>query len=202
MTMFLQQLPPFNISEGDMSSVEICWCKYVSRFENFLLAMNIIQEPRKQALLLHYGGFELQDIYESFVDTGNTYETLKTAFTNYFAQKTNKLFEIWSFQKTMQIIEEPLQAYYLHVREKAARCNFDDQNKGIKTQLILGMNSQKLYRYCFTNKEATLQDKLVCGKLLEDIDFQLREMEEEVEIEPKEAEEVQVLHQQAAGLQF
>ena len=61
----------FLLGDADMmSSVGVRWKKYVSRFNNFLVAMNITEEGRKRALLLHFGGFDLQDIYESIDNSG------------------------------------------------------------------------------------------------------------------------------------
>ena len=46
----LQHFPLFSLNETDMNSVGIRWSKYVSRFDNFLVAMNITTDPRKRAL--------------------------------------------------------------------------------------------------------------------------------------------------------
>ena len=46
--------------------------------------MCITVEGRKRPLLVPFGGFELQDVYESFEDSGNTYTQLKEAFRTYF----------------------------------------------------------------------------------------------------------------------
>ena len=99
--------------------------------------------------LLHFGGFELQDVYESFEDSGNTYNNLKQAFYTYFEPQTNSSFEIFNFQKTVQTEEENIKAYFLRLRDMASRCGFDDTNEQVKTQLILGTSSQKLRKYCF-----------------------------------------------------
>ena len=41
--------PSFTIGDGDMmSSVGTRWKKYVSRFDNFLVALNITDEKRKK----------------------------------------------------------------------------------------------------------------------------------------------------------
>ena len=174
-------LPNFIISDADMmNSVGIRWKKYVSRFNNYLVAMNITNEDRKRALLLHFGGFELQDIHDSLDNSGRTHKELTTAFTNYFEPRTNDSLEIFNFQKTMQKNEESVQAFYLRLKEMGSRCNFNDVNKSIKTQLILGTNSQKLRKYCFSNKDATLQDILTRGRLLQDVASRLKKWQPRV----------------------
>ena len=173
-SVFLPEFPRFSLNQDEMHSVGVHWKKYMSRFNNFFVALNINTEGIKRALLLHYGGFSLQDIYELLDNTGITLAELNTAFTTYFEPKTNECFETWNFQKTVQNESESLQTYYLKVNEIASRCNFTDLNKNIKTQLILGTTSQK---YCFSNKEVTLQNILVRGKLYEDVEFQSKEIE-------------------------
>ena len=202
-SVFLPEFPRFSLNEDEMHSVGVRWKKYMSRFNNFLVALNINTEARKRALLLHYGGFSLQDIYESLDNTGTILAELNTAFTTYFEPKTNECFETWNFQKTVQNEGESLQTYYLKLNEIASRCNFTDVNKNIKTQLILGTTSQKLRKYCFSNKEVTLQNILVRGKLYEDVEFQSKEIESNDHAEPiiKE-EDVQALRNQVADLQF
>ena len=199
----LQHFPLFSLNETDMNSVGIRWSKYVSRFDNFLVAMNITTDPRKRALLLHYGGFELQDVYESLLNTGTTYAELKTAFAAYFDPKTNDCYETWNFQKTIQEDGETVQRYYLRLKEIAVRCTFPDENKAIKTQLVLGTSSSKLRKYCFTNKTATLQEILTRGKLMEDIEFQTKDIEMKQEkVEEKPYEDVHALRQEIANLKL
>ena len=60
-SVFLPKFPRFSLNEDEMHSVGVRWKKYMSRFNNFLVALNINTAARKQALLLHYGGFSLQD---------------------------------------------------------------------------------------------------------------------------------------------
>ena len=187
--------PNFELGTGDMmNSVGIRRIKYVSRFDNFLIAMNINNEQRKRALLLHFGGFDLQDIYDSVEKTGDTYEQLTQTFTSYFEPKTNSSFEIFNFQKTLQEEGESIQAYHLRLREMASRCDFVDVNKHIKTQLILGTTSIKLQKFCFAIKDATVQDILTRGKLLQDIDYQTKVIDTNGDVKIKsEPEDIQAV---------
>ena len=58
----LPTFPAFDLQAGDLSRE---WTKYVSRFENMLLAMNITNTTRKKAMLLHYVGEEVNQIFET-----------------------------------------------------------------------------------------------------------------------------------------
>ena len=70
MASSLPPFPPFNV-EDDPTATGQRWTKWKKRFENFLLAMNIEDETRKRALLLHYIGPSAFDIFETLNDTGD-----------------------------------------------------------------------------------------------------------------------------------
>ena len=55
---------PFD-TEIDPTSVGTRWSKWIQRFENFLVAMNIMNDGRKRALLLHLAGERVHDIYDT-----------------------------------------------------------------------------------------------------------------------------------------
>ena len=187
--------PNILLGEADMmNSVGVRWKRYVSRFNNFLVAMNITEEGRKRALLLHIGDFYLQDIYEGIGNSDETYEQLVQALTNYFEPRTNDTFEVFNFQQTKHQDGESIQQYYLRLHEFASWCNFEDVNKNIKTQLILGTNSQKLRKYWFANNDASVQNILTRGKLFQNIDYQTKELQAESAIKVKdEPEDVQAI---------
>nr|XP_034319592.1 uncharacterized protein K02A2.6-like [Crassostrea gigas] len=71
------------------------WRKWVQRLENLFVGMKITDNKRKRALLLHYAGEEVYDIFDTFADTGNdeNYDQAKDALKNYFEPKVNKEYE-------------------------------------------------------------------------------------------------------------
>lgn len=60
----LPAFPQFFLHE-DHSSVGVRWKKWLQRFENFLLSMDINDDMRKRAMLLHYAGDEVQDLFHT-----------------------------------------------------------------------------------------------------------------------------------------
>ena len=62
MATSLPSFPPFDINQ-DPNSLGIQWKKWVQRLENLFVALDIGDGVRKKALLLHYGGIDLSDIY-------------------------------------------------------------------------------------------------------------------------------------------
>ena len=66
--------------------------KYVAKLENLFVGLNIDSKKRKKALLLHYSGDDVFEIYETLnldADDQN-YDDTKTGLDNYFNPKKNK----------------------------------------------------------------------------------------------------------------
>ena len=90
MASSLPLFPPFNV-EDDPTATGQRWTKWKKRFENFLLAMDIHDETRKRALLLHYIGSSAFDIFETLTDTGEEkdYKKAMDHLTEHFTPQRN-----------------------------------------------------------------------------------------------------------------
>lgn len=60
-------IPSFSAFDvyGEDSSIWARCSKYVAKLENLLVAMNIDSRKRKKALMLHYAGDEIFEIYST-----------------------------------------------------------------------------------------------------------------------------------------
>ena len=171
-TSISQGFPKFNINK-DVNNVYTPWEKYVSRFETYLTAMAITEENQQRALLLHLGGDEIHDVFDSLTEPGTTFATLKAAFEAYFKPRSNEIFDIWTLQKLARLEGESIHNYHLRLVNAEKNCNFTDNNISIQTQLILAMRNETLRRYCFTNKNIDAPKILSQVKLLEEVSFQV-----------------------------
>ena len=54
----------------DTGDVAVRWRKWVGKFRNLMVAMNIGNDARQKALLLHYVGDETTDIFEHAFGSG------------------------------------------------------------------------------------------------------------------------------------
>ncbi|GFN83105.1 RNA-directed DNA polymerase-like protein [Plakobranchus ocellatus] len=61
----LPHFPPFKIREDELSA-GTRWKKWFQKFENLITALDITDEKRKKALLVHYGGDEILDLPNHF----------------------------------------------------------------------------------------------------------------------------------------
>ena len=68
------QFEPFIMEDGEKLNLGIRWKKYLTKFENFLAAMNVAEDKRKVALLLHFGGDYIRDIIHNAVPKVEGYD--------------------------------------------------------------------------------------------------------------------------------
>ena len=134
--------------------------------------MNINEDKRKVAMLLHFGGDYIQDIIDNAVPKVESYDATVEYLNKHLNSKTNETFEINKFQKTIQDSDEAAQQFCNLLKSIASRCSFRNEDKLIKTQLILETHSQKLREFCFTNPTISLEEVINRGKLFEEVDEQ------------------------------
>ena len=163
----LTPFPKFDVY-GEESSVGIRWKKYVAKLENLFVGLNIDSKKRKKALLLHYSGDDVFEIYETLnlgADDQN-YDDTKTGLDNYFNPKKNKEFERYEFRCLKQMKNETIDQFVTRLRQKSANCEFTDKDAEIKSQMIQGCASQRLRTKCL-EQDKTLTDLLTMARTME-----------------------------------
>ena len=66
MAISLPNFPPFDVHlEGNAGPR---WQKWLARCERLAIAMGITEDKQKRALLLHYGGPEIDEIFDTLQD--------------------------------------------------------------------------------------------------------------------------------------
>ncbi|XP_062614532.1 uncharacterized protein K02A2.6-like [Saccostrea cucullata] len=170
--------PKFDVS--DQSSIGQRWKKWIQRFENFVLAMGITRNDRKRAILLHYGGDEVYNIFDTLADTGgpNDYDAAKTKLTEHFNPKKNLEFEIYKFRQAKQQSSEIMDSYHTRLRQLAENCEFEDVDREIKSQVIQGCESSRLRRKALREPDLTLQQILDSARAMEVSQLQASGMED------------------------
>ena len=177
MATSLPVFPKFE-TNGDTSSLGHRWEKYFQNFENLFVGMNIESRKRRKALLLHYSGDDVFDIYQTLSDTGdeNGYEETKAALTKYSKPQVNEEFEIFQFRQMKQLESETVDEFTTRLRKKAEYCGFTDKSKEIKSQLVQGCKSAKLRRKVL-QENLTLDKLLLAARTMELANNQAKEME-------------------------
>ena len=133
--MALPSFPSFDV-DIDKTNAGTRWEKYLSRLENLLVGMNITNDGRKRALLLHYVGERVFDVYDAEKgDTETSYEATKKVLTDYFLPKKNTKIEIYKFRACKQIETQTLDEFVTELRSLAKTCEFADADAEILQQV-------------------------------------------------------------------
>ena len=160
------------------------WKKYISRFRNLIIALGITDKTRQRALLLHYAGEAVNDILDTLDDTEaeegqDPLEKAILALTNYFEPKKNPAFEEYQFRQATQNVGEPIASYFTRLKQLAKTCEFADEDREIKSQIIQHCTSSKLRRKALSEPATTLQSLLEYGKTLEITEVQAASLEKQ-----------------------
>ena len=181
MAEFLPSFPQFdpNPASGD---VDPRWRKWMARFQNLMIAKDVSEDERQKAMLLHYVGEEMLDIYETLgvaLVEGEENKVNKAidALTSYFAPKMNTEYEVYRFRQARQEAEENFNHFLTRLRQLASTCGFADKDREIKTQIIQGCTSNKLRRKALSEPSITFQKLIEMAKAQEVADVQAAAME-------------------------
>lgn len=185
----LPVFPSFE-TELDCADVAARWKKWIGRLENLFVAINITDDGRKRALLLHYAGEAVHDIYEAekssppsgaAPDPAATYEGTRDTLSKYFAPKKNLQMERYIFRSCVQTPGQSLEAYVTSLRRLAQSCSFHDPEQEILSQLIQHCSSKRLRRRALREPDKSLSEIVAMGRLLEQSESQAASMEADKE---------------------
>ena len=181
MATALPVFPSFD-PNPDLGASSVRFKKYISRFRNLITAMGITAAARQKALLLHYVGEEVNDIFETLTvpDPGETDSVLEVAvkiLTDYFMPKQNPVFEEYKFRNAKETHGELLMTFYIHLKQLSLKCEFTDVDRAIKTQIIQHGISHRLRRKALADPYITLDKLLEMGKTMELADAQASNLE-------------------------
>ena len=177
-TFSLPTFPPFDAHADGNTGQR--WKKWLSRFERLLIAMNIEEKKQQRAMLLHFAGPAVDEIFETLPDTGEAkdYDKAVEALNAYFIPQTNTAYEEYNFRQAKQRDNETLDTYHTRLRQLSQNCSFADVDKEIKNQIIIGCLSQKLRRRALRDNP-TLKELLDAGRAEERSQAQAKTVEKQ-----------------------
>ena len=160
------------------------WKNYISRLRNLIIVVDITDKTRQRAMLLHYAGEAVNDILYTLDDTeaDKTQDPLEKAIlalTNYFKPKKNPAFEENQFRQATKNVGESLASSFTQLKQLAKTCEFADEDREIKAQIIQHCTSSKLRRKGLSEPATTLQSLLEYGKTLEITEVQAASLEKQ-----------------------
>ena len=166
-------LSPFVYGEEPTAGTR--WQKWIVKFVNVLCAFDIENDARKKALLLHYAGDDVFEIYDTMTDeqkgigamtdgdnpVPREYSVLKQSLEEYFTPKRNISYETFKFRQTTQKEGESIDTFHTRLRAMAKFCDFHDIDNEILGQISQGCTSSRVRR-------KALKDNLTLKQVLDE----------------------------------
>ena len=163
----MSSLPPFpSFDITDQVSLGPSWEKWLNRFENFLIALNVNNDARKKALLLHYAGEAVYDIYDTLQADDDDYPAVRHKLSVHFKPVKLTQFRVYTFRKTEQLPNETLDGFAIRLRTLAKDCEFTNVDTEILSQITQKCRSSKVRRRSF-QEGITLKELIDYGRALE-----------------------------------
>ncbi|XP_053384619.1 uncharacterized protein K02A2.6-like [Mercenaria mercenaria] len=170
---------PFKVL-GQNTNLSSTWDNYMKRFEYYLSASGITKDEQKKALLLHLGGEEIQDIYETMTCDRTTYQNTVDALTRYFNPKKNIAYERHIFRQASQEQHETIDNFIIRLKKLAVTCDYPDgsANDMIRDQVVEKCRSTELKKKFLRETDLTLDKIQSISRALELADLHATKMEE------------------------
>jgi hypothetical protein len=165
-------------THGDTTSLGTRWQKWRQGFDLYLVAAGIIDSGQKKALLLHCGGEDLRELYDTLPqpiglpEDANDYVKVCAALDIYFLPKKNKRYERHFFRICVQKEKEPITQYVTRLRALSKTCEFTDANDEIVDQVIEKCISRKLRKRLLKEQDLDLQKLCGVAAIMEAADHQ------------------------------
>ncbi|XP_014678719.1 PREDICTED: uncharacterized protein LOC106818534 [Priapulus caudatus] len=178
----IMALPAFPAFEVNLdSNIGPRWEKWLTRFERLMTAMAITDVTRKRAMLLHYAGTDVDEIFDTLTieeATGDAteYSVATAALNAYFTPKANTAFEVYNFRQATQKGGENMDAFATRLRQLAKSCGFADDKIEIANQIIFSCKSQSLRRRALRDN-LNLDDLIKLARSLEISETQAKTVE-------------------------
>ncbi|XP_050059725.1 uncharacterized protein LOC126551010 [Aphis gossypii] len=149
------------------------WEKWKRSIMIFILSQNITKDTQKQAIILHRGGQELQDIFFSIPEHGNppdgttTFQHTINLLDQHFIPKVNPVFERHVFRKIRQEANESVGQFISKLRQQVAKCGFADADTEMCDQIIEHCTSDELRRKLLEKNNLSLSEIIEEAKRFE-----------------------------------
>ena len=125
MATSLPDFPPFD-TESEPTSLDVQWKKWILRLGNLFVALEIKDKVGQKALLLHYGGANLADIYYTLAsEDDKEYQQVKEKLQAHFEPKLNFTFETYNFRvqtSSVNLLKDNSNKWEEILRCKEAKC--------------------------------------------------------------------------------
>lgn len=167
------------------------WKRWLNAFELYADGKGLIIEEdkddnkqRRRALLLHFAGPDVQDIFSTLPDTGTAkeYDKAVAALNNYFVPKVNTAYARHLFRQITQNTGEKTQQFVTRLRQAAKDCGYGtDTDNHVRDEVLAKCTSTALRRKLLEEGETlTLTRTLEIADQFEKVEAQMASLAEGV----------------------
>ena len=104
------------------------------------------RQKTSKSFLLHYAGEEVSEIFDTLEGTGEDFATAKQKWKDNFAPKKNTEYEVCKVRQAKQSAIETIDSVHKRLRQLAHDCEFTENNREVKSEIIQGCQSTRLRR--------------------------------------------------------
>lgn len=141
---------------SDPSTLGTRWTRWLTAYELYADGKGLIitqdkddNKQRRRALLLHFAGPDVQDIFSTLSDTGTAtdYGKAVQALNDYFVPKVNTAYARHAFRQLTQKPDEPIQQFATRLRKAAKDCGYGtDTDNHIRDEVLTKCKSDYIRR--------------------------------------------------------
>eukprot|EP00112_Aurelia_sp_Birch-Aquarium-sp1_P017586 Seg409.2 transcript_id=Seg409.2/GoldUCD/mRNA.D3Y31 product="Gag polyprotein" protein_id=Seg409.2/GoldUCD/D3Y31 len=136
------------------------WACYVERLEQFFIANDITDAPKKRAVFVSGIGPStyslLRNLMTPDVPSSKTYDELKATLSAHFKPKTLVIAERFRFYKRNQHENESISDYIVELKKLASTCDFGEfLSIALLDRLVCGLRSESIQRKLLTEIDLT-----------------------------------------------
>lgn len=186
-------LPPFRCEEIEKNQLAKEWKCWKSALEIYFVAYDVTDQRKMRALLLHFGGKQLQCVFDSLPEkdklpivatTANWYDVAVSKLDQYFEPGRQYILERCRLRKIKQESGERFSHFVLRIRQHLANCGLEKYGAEVKEVLseifmidviVEGCASDELQRRIL-QKDRSLAEIEELGAMMEGVNQQIKDL--------------------------
>ena len=131
-----------------------------------MVAKDLTDDVRIKAMMLYYAREAISELcYVAGVVTDDSFAQANEKLTAYFMPRRNE-YEV-TFRQAKQIVGETLDQCHARLQQLAKKCNFQNKNREIKSQIVQKCLPLKIRDKGISEANITLEQLLTYGHTLE-----------------------------------
>ena len=172
-------IQPFYISENEASSLSQRWSKWRRGFEIYIIASAVTDNTQRKALLLHFAGEQVQELFGTFPDHNKfTYDESLQVLNDYFEPKKNLIYERYLFKSCKQSMNESTDQYATRLRKLSETCDFKTLvEEEVRDQIVTFCFNSSMRRRFLREVNLTLENLLSIARNIEMSEYQANKIE-------------------------